>query len=196
MNAKSSLRNAVVVLGCLSASTALAIPNIKACSSYRSWSSGIISFTDIAYENNPWAVSQQTATSSATSRCYGLWLQRGGNPLTYANAGNIQQVWLANTPGYYQYQCLICSDAKAPGKFGGFIDVATAVEATRAKLNGQIIAVDPRVRVEGDTVLANYEVSVLVGEHLTRVFVDGRTGEVQVPEVTTDITVYPDNVCR
>jgi hypothetical protein len=76
------------------------------------------------------------------------------------------------------------------------IDVATAVQATRAKLDGLVIAVDPKVRVEGDTVLANYEVSVLVGEHLTRVFVDGRSGEVVVPEVTTDIQVVPENVCR
>ncbi|MFL5354791.1 hypothetical protein [Archangium sp.] len=196
MNALSSLRNAVLVLGCLSASTALAIPNIRACSSYRSWSSGVISFTDIANENTPWAVSQQTATTSAVGRCYSLWMQRGGNPLTFANAGNQTQVWLANTAGYYQYQCLICSDAKAPGKFGGVIDVATAVEATRAKLDGLVIAVDPKVRVEGDTVLANYEVSVLVGEHLTRVFVDGRSGEVVLPEVTTDIQVVPENVCR
>jgi hypothetical protein len=65
MNAVSSLRNAVIVLGCLSASTALAIPNIRACSSYKSWASGVVSFADIAYENQPNPVNDMTAKLSA-----------------------------------------------------------------------------------------------------------------------------------
>lgn len=196
MNAVSSLRNAVLVLGCLSASTALAIPNIRACSSYKSWASGVVSFADIAAENTPWPVSLQTANLSAGGRCYSLWMQRGGNPLTFANAGAQTQVWLSATPGYYQYQCLICSDAKAPGKVWWYLDAAQAVEMAHARLDGQVVAVDPKLHVEGDTLVANYEVSVAVGEHITRVFVDGRSGEVVLPEVTTDIEMVPENVCR
>ena len=123
-------------------------------------------------------------------------MQRGGSPLSFANAGAQTQVWLASTPGYYQYQCLICSDAKAPGKVWWNLDAAQAVELAHGRIDGQVVAVDPKLHLEGDTLVANYEVSVAVGEHITRVFVDGRSGEVLVPEVTTDIEMVPENVCR
>ncbi|HEY0095277.1 MAG TPA: PepSY domain-containing protein, partial [Archangium sp.] len=162
----------------------------------RSWASGSVSFATIAYENQPNPVSNMTATLSAGGRCYGLWMQRGGNPLTFANAGAQTQVWLSSTPGYYQYQCLICSDAKAPGKVWWNIDASVAAERVRAKFGGQIVAVERKLQQDGDLLAANYEVSVAVGEHLTQVFVDGRSGEVIIPEVTTDIVVVPENVCR
>jgi len=195
MHALKSLRNAVIVLGCLSASTALAIPNIRACSSYKSWASGVVSSATIAQENQPHPVSDMTARLSAGSRCYNLWMQRGGNPLSFANAGGQTQVWMTGS-GFYQYQCLICSDARAPGKVWWYIDAAQAAELANVKLHGQVVAVDRKIRTEGDQLVANYEVSVAVGEHLTQVLVDGRSGEVILPEVTTDIEMVPENVCR
>lgn len=197
MNAAKTFRNALLALGCLSASSALAIPNIQACSSYKSWSSGLISYTQIATEWPNWPVSETTAKSAGGSRCYNLWMSRGGNPLTFANAGNIVQAWpSATNPGYYEYQCLICSNAKAPGI--RVIDIAEAVEHVRGTLSGEIIGVQPikLAGADGEAVQSGFEVSVLVGEHLTQVSVDGESGELRLPEVTSQVVVYTDNVCR
>lgn len=197
MNAAKTFRNALLALGCLSASSALAIPSIQACQSYKSWSSGLISYNQIATEWPNWPVSVQTAKSAATSRCYNLWMNRGGNNLTYANAGNIVQAWQSATnPGYYEYQCLICSNATAPRI--RVIDIGQAVEHVRGVVRGEVIAVQPvkQPGADGDAVQSGFEVSVMVGDHLTQVSVDGESGELRLPEVTSQVVIYTDNVCR
>jgi hypothetical protein len=123
-------------------------------------------------------------------------MSRGGNNLTFANAGNQTDTWLASTGNHYQYQCRVCADAKVPGRWRDSISVEEAVEMVRANIDAQIVGVDRRLRVEGDELVANYEVTVAIDEHVSRVFVDGSTGEVVVPEVTTDIELVPENICK
>ncbi|MCY1022840.1 PepSY domain-containing protein [Pyxidicoccus sp. MSG2] len=191
MNGPKSLSKVVVALVCLSASTALALPRIRACSAYKSWATGIIQLSELSPQND------QAAYGLALNRCYNLWRDKGGNDLTWANAGNTAKAWRSSSSATYEYQCLICLDAGGPpmARWPG-IELMEAVEKVRTRLGGRIVSVTPRIPEESEGLEAYYEVSVVVGDHQTQVFVDGSTGEVLVPEVTTSIEEVPENVCR
>ncbi|WP_163998872.1 hypothetical protein [Pyxidicoccus caerfyrddinensis] len=42
----------------------------------------------------------------------------------------------------------------------------------------------------------SYEVLVAMEQHLSRVFVNGYTGEVALPEEMVDVVVIPESACR
>lgn len=202
MNLFKSVGYALALLGSLASSTALAIPNIRACSYYVSYASGWISNADIQFENNPHPVSSSTATTSATGRCYNLWLSRGGTPLSYANAGGTVRVWPSGNG--YNYQCLRCGAIALPADprlIDARMDVRQVAELVREALpEGQILSVNRKLSfidaAKPDTLKVNFEVDVAVEDHITRVSVDGESGELTLPEVTRKEVVYPENVCR
>jgi hypothetical protein len=196
MKLTTSLRNTLTLIGCLAASSALAIPNIKQCSSYVSWSSGFVSNATIIQNNAPHPLSDSTARTSATGICYGLWLSSGGNSLSYANAGNIVNVW--PTAGGYNYQCLKCAGSSGPGWQVNPVDAQKAIQVVREAIReGTVVGVKRQFTFDADQVLeVYYEVDVEIGEHVARARVDARTGQVDVPEELTAQEVVPENACK
>jgi hypothetical protein len=192
----TSLRNTLTLIGCLAASSALAIPSIKQCSQYVSWSSGFISNTTIIQQNAPRPLSADSARTSATGICYNQWLSSGGNSLSYANAGNIVNVWPTGTG--YNYQCLKCVGAPGPKWQLHAVDAEKAVHAVRGAIReGTVVGVKRQFTLNADEMLeVYYEVDVEIGEHVARARVDARTGQVDLPEVLTAQVVTPENACR
>lgn len=198
MKLSTILRNTLTLMGCLAASSALAIPSIKQCSQYVSWSSGYMSNATIIQDNIPHALSANTARASATAICYNQWRASGGSSLSYANAGNIVNVWPTATGGGYNYQCLKCVGAPGPKWQLHAVDAEKAVLAVREVVReGTVVGVKRQFTFEADHVLeVYYEVDVEIGEHVARARVDARTGQVDLPEVLTAQDVTPENACK
>jgi hypothetical protein len=191
-----SVSAALVVLSSVVAGTAHAIPNIRECSSYRTFGSGFITNQQIAYENSPHAVSQSSALISATGRCMSLWQSMGGTSLSFANAGVKAQVWL--TGSGYNYACLRCTSLVGPVLYDAVpINAARALQLAKDAIReGEVVNVTRKFVIDGDKFLPYFEVDVSVDGHLAQVRVDGESGAVQLPEVRSAQEVVPENVCK
>lgn len=192
----SKLSVPAALFACAVATSAHAIPPIRACSYYVSYSSGWLDDARIKNENTPWPLGDNTAKRSADSACFDGWIRSGGSTLGYANAGIYATV--TRSGNGYSYTCWRCEELYQMAPYNPKMEARAVLSRVEQVLpKGQIINMSRHfTNIDQEQRMVEIDVDVMVGPHIVRATINEDTGELRLPEVQSVQEATPENVCK